>query len=54
MPEDSETSDTSVLLQETTDGVLHLTLNRPSKKNALSNDLVEALGPGSRWPSVPT
>lgn len=43
MPEDSETSDTPVLLRDTTDGVLHLTLNRPAKKNALSNDLVEAL-----------
>jgi len=32
-----------VLLEETRDGVRILTLNRPAKKNALSNDLVQAL-----------
>ncbi len=32
-----------VLLEETRDGVRLLTLNRPTKKNALSDDLVEAL-----------
>jgi 2-(1,2-epoxy-1,2-dihydrophenyl)acetyl-CoA isomerase len=33
----------SVLLEEDRDGVRILTLNRPTKKNALSNDLVQAL-----------
>jgi 2-(1,2-epoxy-1,2-dihydrophenyl)acetyl-CoA isomerase len=35
-----------VLLEETRDGVRILTLNRPAKKNALSNDLVAALVAG--------
>jgi 2-(1,2-epoxy-1,2-dihydrophenyl)acetyl-CoA isomerase len=35
-----------VLLEETCDGVRILTLNRPAKKNALSNDLVQALVEG--------
>lgn len=33
----------AVLLQETVDGVLRLTLNRPDKKNAINNPLWEAL-----------
>jgi 2-(1,2-epoxy-1,2-dihydrophenyl)acetyl-CoA isomerase len=40
---DSEASPEPVLLEETTDGVRLLTLNRADKKNALSGDLVQAL-----------
>jgi 2-(1,2-epoxy-1,2-dihydrophenyl)acetyl-CoA isomerase len=35
-----------VLLEENCDGVRILTLNRPTKKNALSNDLIQALVEG--------
>jgi 2-(1,2-epoxy-1,2-dihydrophenyl)acetyl-CoA isomerase len=40
---DSTASQEPVLLEETTDGVRILTLNRATKKNALSSDLVQAL-----------
>jgi 2-(1,2-epoxy-1,2-dihydrophenyl)acetyl-CoA isomerase len=40
---DATASRTPVLLEETTDGVRILTLNRADKKNALSSDLVQAL-----------
>jgi enoyl-CoA hydratase len=40
----SETTDPRVLATELTDGVLTLTLNRPDARNALSPDLVTALG----------
>jgi 2-(1,2-epoxy-1,2-dihydrophenyl)acetyl-CoA isomerase len=40
---DSSASQEPVLLEETTDGVRILKLNRPTKKNALSSDLVQAL-----------
>lgn len=35
-----------VLLEQTTDGVRILTLNRPAKKNALSGDLIQAIVAG--------
>jgi 2-(1,2-epoxy-1,2-dihydrophenyl)acetyl-CoA isomerase len=40
---DPKTNPEPVLLEETTDGVRILTLNRPAKKNALSGDLIGAL-----------
>jgi 2-(1,2-epoxy-1,2-dihydrophenyl)acetyl-CoA isomerase len=43
---DSTASPEPVLLADTNDGVRILTLNRPEKKNALSNDLVQALVEG--------
>ena len=43
---DSSVGNEPVLLEETTDGVRILTLNRAAKKNALSNDLVRALVAG--------
>jgi 2-(1,2-epoxy-1,2-dihydrophenyl)acetyl-CoA isomerase len=43
---DSTASQEPVLLEETTEGVRILTLNRAARKNALSNDLVRALVAG--------
>jgi len=43
---DSTASQEPVLLEETTEGVRILTLNRAARKNALSNDLVQALVAG--------
>jgi 2-(1,2-epoxy-1,2-dihydrophenyl)acetyl-CoA isomerase len=43
---DATASPEPVLLEETSGGVRILTLNRPAKKNALSNDLVAALVEG--------
>jgi enoyl-CoA hydratase/carnithine racemase len=43
---DPTTNPEPVLLEETSDGVRILTLNRPAKKNALSGDLVHALVEG--------
>jgi len=40
---DSEASQEPVLLEETTDGVRILKMNRAARKNALSSDLVQAL-----------
>ena len=40
---DPTTSPEPVLLEETSGGVRILRLNRPAKKNALSDDLVQAL-----------
>jgi len=43
---DVTASQEPVLLEETTDGVRILTMNRPAKKNALSGDLIQALVSG--------
>jgi 2-(1,2-epoxy-1,2-dihydrophenyl)acetyl-CoA isomerase len=40
---DLATNPEPVLLEETSDGVRILTLNRPAKKNALSSDLIQAI-----------